>query len=69
MWTVNWDGDFVVGGDGNQRLTPAFRLKEFRHADGSVRVHRELVSLVQVSELTQWSIAVQNGQECVSGAR
>ena len=48
MWTVNWDGDFVVGGDGNQRLTPAFRLKEFRAADGSVRVHRELVSALQL---------------------
>src|SRR6188508_2288089 len=48
MWTVNWDGDFVVGGDGNQRLTPAFRLKEFRNADGSVRVHRELVSALQL---------------------
>ena len=30
MWSVDWDGDFVVGGDGNTRLTPAFRLKEFR---------------------------------------
>jgi len=48
MWTVNWDGDFVVGGDGNQRLTPAFRLKEFRNANGSVRVHRELVSALQL---------------------
>src|SRR5436190_5749516 len=48
MWTVNWDGDFVVGGDGNQRLTPSFRLKEFRNAGGTVRVHRELVSALQL---------------------
>src|SRR4051812_24335727 len=48
MWTVNWDGGFVVGGDGNQRLTPSFRLKEFRKAGGTVRVHRELVSALQL---------------------
>jgi hypothetical protein len=48
MWTVDWDGAFVVGGDGNRRLTPSFRLKEFRRADGGVRVHRELVSALQL---------------------
>jgi hypothetical protein len=48
MWTVDWDGGFVVGGDGNRRLTPSFRLKEFRKPDGSVRVHRELVSGLQL---------------------
>jgi hypothetical protein len=48
MWSVDWDGEFVVGGDGNTRLTPAFRLKEFRRADGTVRVHRELVSALQL---------------------
>jgi hypothetical protein len=48
MWTVDWDGAFVVGGDGNRRLTPSFRLKEFRKPDGSVRVHRELVSALQL---------------------
>jgi hypothetical protein len=47
-WSVNWDGGFVVGGDGSQRLTPNFRLKEFQQANGSVRVHRELVSALQV---------------------
>jgi hypothetical protein len=45
---VDWDGDFVVGGDGTRRLTPNFRLKEFRTPDGSVRVHRELVSALQL---------------------
>ena len=48
MWSVNWDGEFVVGGDGNTRLTPAFRLKEFRSPAGAVRVHRELVSALQL---------------------
>ena len=48
MWTVDWDNGFVVGGDPNRRLTPAFRLKEFRRPDGSVRVHRELVSALQL---------------------
>ena len=48
MWTVDWDGGFVVGGDGNRRLTPSFRLREFRRADGSVHVHRELVSSLQL---------------------
>ena len=48
MWTVDWEGGFVVGGDGNRRLTPSFRLKEFRKPDGSVRVHRELVSGLQL---------------------
>src|SRR5688572_31323283 len=48
MWTVDWDNGFVVGGDGNRRLTPGFRLKEFRRPDGTVRVHRELVSALQL---------------------
>lgn len=48
MWTVDWDGGFVVGGDGTRRLTPNFRLKEFRRPDGTVRVHRELVSALQL---------------------
>ena len=48
MWSADWDGANVVGGDGNLRLTPSFRLKEFRDANGGVRVHRELVSAVQL---------------------
>ena len=48
MWSVDWDRAFVVGGDGNRRLTPSFRVKEFRRADGTVRVHRELVSALQL---------------------
>lgn len=48
VWSVEWDGGFVAGGDGNVRLTPNFRLKEFFRPDGSVRVHRELVSALQI---------------------
>ena len=48
MWSADWDGANVVGGDGNLRLTPSFRLKEFRDTNGGVRVHRELVSAVQL---------------------
>ncbi|MFN8059889.1 MAG: hypothetical protein U0Q12_12080 [Vicinamibacterales bacterium] len=48
MWSVEWDGGFVVGGDDNRKLTPNFRLKEFRHPGGTVRVHRELVSALQM---------------------
>ena len=48
VWKVDWDGEFVVGGDGGRRLTPNFRLREFRRPDGGVRVHRELVSALQL---------------------
>ena len=48
MWTVDWEGGYVVGGDANRRLTPSFRLKEFSRPDGSVRAHRELVSSLQI---------------------
>ncbi|MBS1819332.1 MAG: hypothetical protein JSU08_15465 [Acidobacteria bacterium] len=48
MWAVNWDGEFVVGGDDNVRLTPSFRLREFRDAGGAIHVHRELVSALQL---------------------
>jgi hypothetical protein len=48
MWSVDWDHGYVVGGDGNRRLTPSFRLKEFKRPDGTVRVHRELVSALQL---------------------
>lgn len=48
MWTVDWEGGFVVGGDGGRRLTPSFRLREFQRPDGTVRVHRELVAGLQL---------------------
>lgn len=54
VWTVDWDPDFkyVLGGPPTRRLTPNFRLSEFQRADGSVRVHRELVSALQI--LRDW---------------
>lgn len=48
MWTADWDGGFVVGGEDNLRLTPHFRLKEFRNGRAPVRVHRELVSALEI---------------------
>jgi len=48
VWSVSWDQGFVVGGDDNRRLTPDFRLKEFRKPDGTLRVHRELVTALQM---------------------
>ena len=48
VWTVDWDGGFVIGGEGNPRLTPNFRLKEFTGDGGAFRVHRELVSALQL---------------------
>jgi hypothetical protein len=48
VWSVDWEGGFVVNGDGSRRLTPSFRLKEFKKPDGTVRVHRELVSSLQL---------------------
>ena len=47
-WAVDWDGAFVVGGPGNTTLTPNFKLKEFQTPDGKCRVHRELVTAIQV---------------------
>lgn len=48
IWQAKWDGGFLIGGDDTLRLTPNFRLKEFRRPDGGVRVHRELVSALQM---------------------
>jgi hypothetical protein len=48
VWSVTWDDGFVVGGDENRRLTPNFRLKEFKNAAGTVRIHREVVSALQM---------------------
>jgi hypothetical protein len=48
VWKVTWDKGFIVGGDGNRRLTPNFRLKEFKSETGNIRVHRELVSALQM---------------------
>lgn len=48
IWQADWDGGFLIGGDDTLRLTPNFRLREFRQANGTVRVHRELVTALQM---------------------
>jgi hypothetical protein len=48
VWNVEWNKGLIVGGDGNRRLTPNFRLKEFKSETGNIRVHRELVSALQM---------------------
>lgn len=48
IWQAQWDGGFLIGGDDNLRLTPNFRLREFRQANGTLRVHRELVTALQM---------------------
>lgn len=54
-WQAVWDEGFIVGGSPKLKLTPNFRLKEFQNTSGEVRVHRELVSALQIvrSELKQ----------------
>ena len=70
IWSVEWDGGFVVGGDGNCRLTPSFRLKEFQNAAGTVRVHRELVSALQMlRERYGKSLAIRSTDADGLGAR
>lgn len=48
VWRVEWDGQFIVGGDDRRRLTPNFRLQEFKSGDGNFQVHRDLVSALQI---------------------
>ena len=70
VWNVTWDKGFIVGGDGNRRLTPNFRLKEFQSESGSVRVHRELVSALQMlRERFGQSISVSKTDDDGLGAK
>lgn len=39
--------DYLIGGPARARVTPNFQLSEYARADGTVRVHRELLSAVQ----------------------
>ncbi len=45
---IRYDNDYIVGGPARARLTPDFLLSEYARAEGSVRVHRELVAAVQL---------------------
>ena len=44
---LTYDNDYLVGGPRRAWVTPNFRLDEYARADGSVRIHRELVAAVQ----------------------
>lgn len=69
VWSVSWDKGFVVGGDGSRRLTPNFRLQEFYDLQGKVRVHRELVSALQMlRERFGKSISIKRTDEDGLGA-
>lgn len=57
VWSISWDGPFIIGGDDRHRLTPNFRLQEFKNDDGTIQVHRELVSALQILR-TRFSRAI-----------
>lgn len=46
--SIEFDNDFIVRGAADSLVTPNFRLKEFLRPDGTVFVHRELVSGLQL---------------------
>ena len=48
MGTPILDQDYVVGGAKRDRISPNFSVGEFMDRSGKVRVHRELVSALQV---------------------
>lgn len=48
MAKLQFDNDYLVGGPANASITPNFRVGEFADASGRVRIHRELVSAMQV---------------------
>ncbi len=45
---LKYDNDYVIGGPARGKVSPNFALSEYARPNGSVRVHRELVSSVQV---------------------
>jgi hypothetical protein len=46
--TIQMQDDFITGGAANSLITPNFRLKEFTKPDGTIFIHRELVSGLQI---------------------
>jgi hypothetical protein len=48
MAKILYDNDFIVGGSANSRLTPNFKVKEFFDRRGKIRIHRELVAVLQI---------------------
>ncbi len=43
-----FEGDYIVGGQPGDRVSPNFKLVELTRRNGVVRVHRELVSALQI---------------------
>jgi hypothetical protein len=46
--TIQMQDDFIIGGSANSLITPNFRLKEFTKPDGTIFIHRELISGLQI---------------------
>jgi|GEM_PF-2863423 len=44
---LKYADDYLIGGPARARVTPNFLLSEYARADGTVRVHRELLAAVQ----------------------
>ncbi|WP_020165577.1 hypothetical protein [Methyloversatilis discipulorum] len=44
---LKYADDYLIGGPARARVTPNFQLSEYARADGTVRVHRELLAAVQ----------------------
>lgn len=45
---LKYEDDYLIGGPARVKVSPNFALSEYAGADGRVRVHRELVSAVQL---------------------
>ncbi len=45
---LNYEGNFIVGGAAGTKVAPNFRLRELTRKDGTVKVHRELISALQI---------------------
>jgi hypothetical protein len=44
---LKYEDDYLIGGPARARVTPNFQLSEYARANGTVRVHRELLAAVQ----------------------
>jgi len=45
---IQYDGHIIVGGDPSTRVSPNFSLRELTRKNGTVHVHRETVSALQI---------------------
>ncbi len=46
--TLLYEGDYIVGGRPEEKVSPNFCLRELIRTNGVIRVHRELVSALQI---------------------